>query len=405
MKIDNIFLKIIYDSRGQETLKAIMRSGNIEVSSSVPHGKSVGEKEVFVMNPYTAVRKFEKIKERLLDVEFVDLNDFDGFLLELDGTKNKSAFGGNLILVLSQAFCYLAAKKEKLELWQYLEKYISIKGKRKDLPLFLFNLINGGQHAVSGPRIQEYMIVPQIKDLKACLETAQIFFAGLKEYFKKEFGKNVFGDEGGLIMLGEDYTKPLEIFEEIRDQLNLKDKIRFSLDVAADSFYNKEKEKYEIKEDKSISQKELLDIYTKLITRFDILSIEDPFEENDFEGFKALTTNRKIKTIIIGDDLTATNYEVLEKAIKLKAINGVIIKPTQIGTISETLKTINLAIKNKIKIIISHRSAETEDNFIADLAWASRAWALKSGAPQPEERMVKYNRLIQISNYEKNHLL
>ena len=396
MRIDDIFLKIIYDSRGEETLKAIIRSENIEVSSSVPHGKSTGKKEVFVMNPYMAARRFEMIKERLVGVDFRDINDFDGFLIGLDGTKNKSVLGGNLILVLSQAFCRLAAKKEQLELWQYLEKYLSISGKRKASPLFLFNLINGGKHAPYGPSIQEYMIVPQVDGPKVSLETAKIFFTGLKEYFKKEFGENKFGDEGGLLMPGEDYEKPLEIFNEIRDKLNLKGKIKFALDAAASSFYDKDKERYILKEDKIVSAKELLEIYKKLISRFEILSIEDPFEENDFESFKALAANRKTKTIVIGDDLTTTNFELLEKAIKMKAINGVVIKPTQIGTISETLKTINLATENKIKIIISHRSAETEDDFIADLAWASQAWALKAGAPQPEERMVKYNRVASI---------
>lgn len=404
MKIDNIFLKIIYDSRGKETLKVIMKSENIEVSSSVPHGKSTGEREVFVLNPYTAVRRFEMIKERLIDINFKDLTDFDNFLIALDGTKNKSFLGGNLILVLSQAFCYLAAKKEQIELWQYLERYLLTKGKRKALPLFLFNLINGGQHAPYGPSIQEYMIVPQVDGLRASLETAKIFLAGLREYFKKEFGKNQFGDEGGLIIEGDSYEKPLEIFEEIRDKLNLQGKIKFALDVAASSFYEKNDQRYFLKVNKIVSAKELLEIYKKLITQFNILSIEDPFEENDFESFKALTNNRKVKTIVIGDDLTVTNYELLQEAIKLKAINGVIIKPTQIGTISETLKTINLAIENKIKVIISHRSAETDDDFIADLAWASRAWALKAGAPQPEERMVKYERMIRIAEKDNKQI-
>ncbi|MDD5760804.1 MAG: enolase C-terminal domain-like protein [Candidatus Pacebacteria bacterium] len=400
MKIDNILIKIIQDSRGEETLKAIMRSGDIEVSSSVPRGKSTGEKEVFLRDTRTAVRKFELIKERLLGIGFKDLNDFDGFLLELDGTKNKNLLGGNLILVLSQAFCRLAAKTEGIELWQYLERYLSTKGKRKP-PLFFFNLINGGKHAPFGPKIQEYMIVPQVDGPKVSLETAKIFFAGLKEYFKKEFGKNKFGDEGGLLFPGEDYENPLEIFEEIRDKLNLQNKVKFALDAAASSFYDENKEKYLLLEDKAVSKKELLEIYKKLISRFEILSIEDPFEEKDFESFgelAALKALKKTKTIVIGDDLTATNFELLEQAIKMKAVNGVIIKPTQVGTVSETLKTINLATENKIKIIVSHRSAETDDDFIADLAWASNAWGLKAGAPQPEERMVKYNRIIQISN-------
>ena len=365
MRINDIFLKITHDSRGEETLRAIMRSGNIEVSTSVPHGKSKGEKEVFVMDPHTAIRKFEMIKERLIDVDFIDLNDFDNFLIELDGTKIKSVLGGNLILVLSQAFCRLAAKKEGLELWQYLERYLEINDK-KQVPLFLFNLINGGQHASYGPKIQEYMIVPQVDGPKVCLETAQIFFVGLKEYFKKEFGDNKFGDEGGLLFPGENYQQPLEIFEEIRDKLNLKGKIKFSLDIAANSFYDKKKEQYLLEKDMLVSKKELLEVYKKLISKYDILSLEDPFEEKDLESFKELANARKAKTIVIGDDLTVTNYELVKEAIKMKAINGVIIKPTQKGTTIETLEAIAVALKNNLKIIVSHRSGETMDDFIAD---------------------------------------
>ena len=278
MKIDDIILKIISDSRGKETLKATIKSGNIEVSSSVPQGKSKGEKEAYVLEPHSAIRKFEIIKNQIIDIEFSNLKEFDNYLLRLDGTKNKSNLGGNLILVLSQAFCRLMAKSEEIELWQYLEKQLTVS-KEKKAPHFLFNLINGGKHAIYGPKIQEYMIVPQVDDPKVSLEVAEIFFAGLKEYFKKEYGENKFGDEGGLLIPKGDYEESLKILEQIKKELNLEDRIKFSLDVAASSFYDKEKRAYLLEEDKSFSKEELSEIYKKIILKYDILSLEDPFED------------------------------------------------------------------------------------------------------------------------------
>ena len=402
MRIDNIFLKIILDSRKQKTLRATMTSGNIEVNSSIPQGKSKGEKEAYILEPHSAIRKFEMIKDKIIDVEFSNLKEFDNYLLRLDGTENKSNLGGNLILVLSQTFCRLAAKLENLELWQYLGTQLSVSIEKK-VSFFLFNLINGGKHAVYGPKIQEYMIVPQVDNPRISLEVAQIFFTGLKEYFKKEYGENKFGDEGGLLIFQDSYEKPLKILNQIKKELNLEGKIKFSLDIAASSFYNKENQIYLLEKNKRVTKEELGEIYKKIIPEYDILSLEDPFEEKDWESFQKLVSTIGNKTVIIGDDLTVTNSKLVQKAIDMRAITGVIIKPTQIGTISETLETIDLANQHNLKIIISHRSAETDDHFIADLAWASGAWALKAGAPNQEERMIKYNRLIKI--YEENKVI
>jgi len=399
-KIKDIILKIIPDSRGQETLRATMKSGNIEVSSSIPHGKSRSDSEAYILEPHSAIRKFEMIKNQIIDTEFFSLKEFDNYLLRLDGSGNKSNLGGNLILVLSQTFCRLAAKNEKLELWQYLEKQLTVS-KEKKVPYFLFNLINGGKHAIYGPKIQEYMIVPQVDNPKVSLEVAQIFFAGLKEYFNKEYGENKFGDEGGLLIPDDDYGKPLKILNQIKEELNLENKIKFSLDIAASSFYIKEGKVYLLKKDKNFSKEELDEIYKNFVSEYDIFSIEDPFEEKDWESFQKLTSEIGSKVVIIGDDLTSTNSELVKKAIGMKAITGVIIKPTQIGTISETLETIDLANKHDLKIVISHRSAETDDHFISDLAWASSAWGMKAGAPNQEERMVKYKRIIKI--YEEDN--
>ena len=405
MKIDDIKLKIIKDSRNEDTLEAMMRSGPFEVSSSIPHGKSRGEREACLVNPQDALLNFEKIKSELLKQNFESNLDFDNFLLKLDGTDNKRNLGGNLTLVLSQAFARLVSSIKGLELWQYLRKILlelspDLKDKLNKLtsPFLLFNLINGGQHAPSGPKIQEYLLVPQTNNPRVSLEIAEIFFAGLKEYFLKEYGINKFGDEGGLLISENNYEKPLEIFSQIRKELKLEKDIGFSLDVAASSFYNKETKDYGLLPTRNFSSGELLEIYKGLNKKYQLCSLEDPFEENDFENFQKITSLFSRKTIIIGDDLTVTNPKLLAKAAEQKAISGIIIKPTQIGTITETLKTIALAHQKQIKIIISHRSAETLDDFIADLTVASGAWGLKAGAPQPEERMVKYRRVISIIN-------
>jgi len=403
IKIGEITLKIIKDSRNEDTLEATMRSGLIEVSSSVPHGKSRGEREAYLINPDQALSNFEKIKPIILKQEFDSLIDFDNFLLKLDGTDNKKNLGANLTLVFSQSFARLASRIKGLELWRYLkEELLKLSPDlektlaKSSAPFFLFNLVNGGQHAPYGPKIQEYLLVPQTNNLRVSLEIAEIFFAGLKEYFLKEYGINKFGDEGGLLMPEENYEKPLEVFNQIRTELKLKRDLGFSLDVAASSFYDKNTKTYYLFPDKSVSREELIDIYQELNKKYHLISVEDPFEENDFENFQKITSLFGKKTIIIGDDLTVTNPKLLDKAIQKKAISGIIIKPTQIGTITETLKTIALAHQKQIKIIVSHRSAETLDDFIGDLTVASGAWGLKAGAPQPEERMVKYNRVIEI---------
>jgi enolase len=436
MKIDDIKLTIIKDSRQEDTLEAVMRNGPFEVVSSVPHGKSRGEREVYLADSPTALKNFEKIKPIILKQKFESLIDFDHFLLQLDGTDNKKNLGGNLTLVLSQTFARLAAKLTGLELFKYLkEELLAIapelqntlqkvpspyfeRSEEKGTPYFLFNLINGGQHASYfeqsekqgsersegsyGPKIQEYLIVPKIDNPRVSLELAEIFFAGLKEYFLKEYGEIKFGDEGGLLIPAcagkpeNNYEKPLEIFSQIREELKLEKDVGFSLDAAASSFYDKNIKEYRLFLDKSSSREELLEIYKELNKRYHLVSVEDPFEENDFENFKKITSLFGKKTIIIGDDLTVTNPKLLEKAAGQKAISGIIIKPTQIGTITETLKTMALAHQKQIKIIVSHRSAETLDDFIADLAVAGNAWGLKAGAPQPEERMVKYRRVITI---------
>ena len=408
MRLGDVEIQVVLDSRKQETLAAVMRSGGEQVSSSVPQGKSKGEREAYSVSPREALEHFSSIKTALLKKEFNCLEEFDNFLLHLDGTKDKHNLGGNLLLVLSQTFARLLAKLKRKELWQLLrEEMIRIapdlrrrfywrKFFKKEAPLFLFNLINGGEHAVYGPKFQEYLIVPVLNNPCDSLALGKFFFSKLKQYFWDEYKKQDFGDEGGLLIPASFYEKPLEIYSVIREKLHLKNKVRFALDVAASTFYDKQRKVYYLFPSKVISAKELLEVYQEIIARYNLISLEDPFEENAWEDFSKITSFCRRKTVIIGDDLTVTNPTLLQRAVAEKAITGVIVKPTQIGTVTETLKTIILAQRKRIKIIVSHRSGETTDNFIADLAWAAGAWGLKAGAPQPEERMVKYNRIIEI---------
>lgn len=407
--IEDLQLKIIKDSRGEDALEATIKSGEFEATSSIPKGKSRGEKEAFLAPIDKALLNFEKIKSKIINRSFGSLFDFDKFLIDLDGTLNKQNLGGNLTLVLSQAFARLLAKIENKELWQLLEEEFFILNPALEnklsnkAPYFFFNILNGGKHAPYGPYIQEYLIIPLTNNPYQSLVTATEFFQNLKIYITQKYAQCKTGDEGGVILPENDYEQPLKIFEQIKNEMKNKNRLEvdivFGLDAAASSFYRPEEKNYHLAPGLSLTNSELMEIYYHLSDFYHLFSIEDPFEENDFESFSEL--NKKIgeRTLIIGDDLTVTNKEILQKAIEKNSLGAVIIKPTQIGTITETLETIGLAQRKGIKTIISHRSAETMDDFIADLAVATKAFGLKAGAPQTPERVIKYKRVIKIYNY------
>jgi len=412
MRIDNIILRKIYDSRQDETLEAEMKNGDFAVVSSIPHGKSRGEKEAVILPINEVLVKFEKIKSEILAKDFISQKHFDYFLKELDNTKNKQNLGGNLMLVLSQSFAKLMAKFKRQPLWRYLRNEFLIvnPGLEEKIsvykpPLFFFNLINGGKHAPYGPNIQEYLVVPQINDAIQSIEIAQQFFQELKIYFLEKYNKIKYGDEGGLLIPTDDYEEPLGIYQQISRKLNLQYKLRFSLDAAASSFYNQKDKKYYLLRGKGLDASALLDAYLHLINNYQIFSLEDPFEENDFNSFFRINNTIGKKTLIIGDDVTVSQVDMLAQAIEDNIIGGIILKPTQVGTISEIFETAALAWREGIKIIMSHRSAETQDNFIADLCFALNCFGLKAGALNFPERMVKYERIKQIMSEEIPNLI
>ena len=428
MRIIGASVKIISDSRGNETLEAGLRSDNFFASASVPAGKSIGTHEVFVLEPGKAIEKFEEIKSEILKKEYRTQEDFDKFLIALDGTDNKENLGGNLILSLSLAWAKLKAKENGQEFFEYINKIFSeiffgsaiIKA-----PKPIFNVINGGAHAKNKLDFQEFQVIPTTEDFNIAYSVGREYHRKLKNVLDDKFGnENVsLGDEAGYSADFKNNEEALEILSELISKNNYP--LRIGLDTAASQYYRAGN--YIIGK-KSYSSEELKQYYLKLIDTFNILSIEDPFFEEDFVSFAELTADlRGLKTpkqnkiatgqawinadkinknwsnisnktdvLVITDDLTTTNPGRLKTAIDKKSGNAILIKLNQIGTLSETLKVVKMAYDNNWQAVVSHRSGETMDDFIADLAVGVGAWGLKAGAPEKPERIVKYERVLKI---------
>lgn len=397
-KIEGVEIK---DSRGKPTLRVEVFSGNVSASFSVPSGASTGKYEAHELRDAdgkgvsSAIDKVNNIiAPTLIGQNVLKQREIDNIMIKLDSTLNKDNLGGNSMIGVSIACAKLAAKISDVEVYEYLRTIADIKPS-KEIPYLYINLINGGKHAENGLAFQEYHIVSETDNPRESVENAIKIQNAIKEIIKKDNGEEepLLGDEGGYAPKVTDVRKPLLYLVEAIKENNLEGKVKLALDVAASSFYVDGM--YEV-DGKKISKEELLDLYNSLISEFNIFSIEDPFEEEDFESFKKLRDAHP-NLIVMGDDLTVTNKSILQKAIDLGSINAMIIKPNQIGTLSETLETMKLARENSIELIVSHRSGETSDDFIAELAYAFSTFGLKSGSPVKSERMVKYERLIDIS--------
>ena len=413
-KITKIEAEEIKDSRGNPTIKVIVWVGEKSGSFSVPSGASTGIHEAHELrDPEPEQARYGAgfdgkggIKKAIWNVENIiapllvgqdvlNQKEIDKIMLELDGTTNKDNLGGNAIVGVSIACAKVAAKISSLETFEYLRTLAEVKPSRK-MPYLFMNLLEGGKHTKNVLAFQEYHIVPKVENISEAVEIGIKIQNSLKEIISKELGEEslMLGDEGGFAPRVSDIRKPLEFLAKTIKENNLEQKVRLALDVAASSFFSDGKYKIDGKE---IPKEELLEIYNSLIEEFNLFSIEDPFEEEDFESFKKLKENCR-NLFVVGDDLTVTNVLLLQKAIEKGSINAIIIKPNQIGTLTETLETMKLAREYEIELIISHRSGETDDDFIADLAYAFGCFGLKAGSPQKAERMLKYKRLIQIQN-------
>ena len=315
-------------------------------------------------------------------------------MLELDGTDNKSVLGANAILGVSLANLKAAAKYKDLELYEYL-------GKEYSMPKCMMNILNGGAHANNKLDFQEFMIVPNKEEYKENLRMGSEVFNTLKSIIKEKDLLCGVGDEGGFAPLIEDAEEALDLIEEAitKSGYTLGKDINIALDVAASEFYDEEKDTY-LLEGKEYTKEELISYYEKLVDKYHIISIEDGMAEEDFEGWKLLT-NRLSNIQLVGDDLFVTNKKLLQKGIDLGIANAILLKLNQIGTVTETLETIKLARENNYKTIISHRSGETEDNYISDFAVGLNLGQIKTGSMSRGERLSKYNRLLRIEEQIK----
>jgi len=372
MKIISIKPIKILDSRGEETIKVTIETDKAIASACIPQGKSIGKFEAVSVSAIKAIENIkEKIFTEIVGKEINSQKELDNLLLELDGTKDKSNLGANAILGISLAFARAFSRFQNKKLYQYIAELLGKKPGKFDDMWLLLNVINGGVHAPQGPPIQEYLILLKFENGEGIYQAAKIHHK-LGEKLKMGLG-----DEGGFIIKEKESEKPLEIISQVLEDINLNGKVRLGLDVAAS----------EINQSLNI---------LSLIEKYNLLYVEDPFPEEEWKKFRDLKEKIKGDSLIVGDDLTTSNSKRIKKAVEENSVHGVIIKPNQIGTLSETLKAIKMAQENNLRVIVSHRSGETCDPFIADLAVGCGAWGLKAGAPHGGERMAKYNRLLNI---------
>ena len=413
-KISQLKSRQVYDSRGFPTIETDVFLSDGSVSTAmVPSGASTGSyeahelrdqnKEYLNKSVFNAVENVNsKINKILKGMDPYDQLKIDNTLIELDGTDNKSKIGANSILSVSIANCKAAARSKKKEIFEYLST-----DKNYKLPYPLMNIVNGGVHANNSLNIQEFMIRPDgAETFQECMQFGFLTIQNLKKnLLKKNFSTKV-GDEGGF---APNLNSDEEAIELILDSITTSGftpgkHISVCLDVASNELYDGSE--YSIVNNKKLKSSELLEYYKDLVRKYPIKSLEDPVFEDDWDSWTNLTSLIGDKIQIVGDDLFVTNYNRLLKGIENTSANSILIKLNQIGTLSETLKTIELAQKKGFSTIISHRSGDTEDTFIADLAIATKSNQIKTGSLARSERVAKYNRLLRIEeNLKKPGML
>tara|TARA_B100000029_G_scaffold32513_2_gene31054 strand:- start:880 stop:2169 length:1290 start_codon:yes stop_codon:yes gene_type:complete len=405
--ISNIKARQIIDSRGNPTVEVdiYLNDGTIG-RAAVPSGASTGSREAVelrdggidflgkgVMNAVNNVNTI--IAPKLIGLDSINFQNIDNMLIELDGSDNKSILGANAILGVSLANVRAASiytKKPLYEFINYQENYL--------MPIPMMNIVNGGSHANNNIDIQEFMIMPI--GAKSFLNAMQIgveVFHNLKNILSSKGHTTAIGDEGGFAPNLKSNEEAIEIIVQAieKTRYNIGDDVALALDVAASEFFNSETNLYDLQsEGVSWSSQELIDYYKKLCSKYPILSIEDGLDENDWDGWVSLNTELGDSVQLVGDDLTVTNAKILSKAIDLGCMNSILIKLNQIGTVTETIDTISLANNHNYSSIVSHRSGETEDTFIADFCVAMNTGMIKTGSASRTDRTAKYNQLLRI---------
>lgn len=405
--IDGIRARQILDSRGNPTVEVeVLTSEGYVGRASVPSGASTGEYEACELRDgdkslylgKSVLKAIENIEQHIAPllegvIEVSDQAAIDNLLIEADGTENKSKFGANAILAVSMACAKAAAEEAGLELYRYLGGTFA-----KTLPVPLMNVINGGAHADNNLDFQEFMIVPHgFKNFSDSLRAGVEIFHNLKKVLNDKKLATTVGDEGGFAPNLNSNEEALQLLTLAIEKAGYKigTQVSFALDVAASSFFKDGKYNLDGEGVKKTSA-EMVDLYEKLCNKYPIVSIEDGLDENDWDGWKLLTERLGSKVQLVGDDLFVTNPKLLAKGIEKKVANSILIKLNQIGTVTETLQAIELAKVNGYTTIISHRSGETEDAFIADLAVATNSGQIKTGSASRTDRIAKYNQLLRI---------
>ena len=405
--ISNLHAREVLDSRGNPTVEAELTLSSWTMARAiVPSGASTGAHEALELRDgdksrylgkgtLTAVQNVNTtIKTAIVGKSFESYRDLDQLLFSLDGTPNKSKLGANAILAVSMAFVAAVAKQEGLFIYEYLGE-----GKGNTLPYPMMNILNGGSHADNNVDIQEFMIVPtSAPNFKEGLRMGAEVFHHLKSILKSKGLTTSVGDEGGFAPNLSSNEEALQVITEAIEKAGYTGKIQLALDVAASEFYKDGK--YDLAgEGRILTDDELIALYEDRCTKYPIMSIEDGMAEDDFEGRKKQTQKQGDTIMLVGDDLFVTNIQRLQMGIDQSMTNAILIKLNQIGTVSETLDAINLAHAHGMRSISSHRSGETEDTFIADLAVAMNTGFIKTGSASRTDRIAKYNQLLRIEEH------
>lgn len=410
MKIKSIAGREVLDSRGNPTIEAkvVLENGLFGVAK-VPSGASTGLHEALELRDggkryggkgvLKAVSNINIISKALVGFDIEKIQEIDKKMIVIDGTKNKSNLGANAILAVSLACCRAGAEALNLPLYQYLRHIYKISEKGYRMPLAMMNILNGGRHADNGLTVQEFIIIPRHKLFRERVRMgSQIFHALSNILTQKGYSVGV-GDEGGFAPDLLNNERALQVIVDAIKYCGWEagKHVYLGLDVAASEFYHKGNY-YFISKKQGWRAEKMITTYSQWIKKYPIASIEDGLAEDDWANWAVLTKELGKKVVLIGDDLFVTDKNRLERGVKEKIGNAILIKPNQIGTVTETIETISLAKKSGYQVAVSHRSGETSDTFIADLAVAVNAEYIKAGSLSRSERVEKYNRLMEIEN-------
>ncbi len=401
-EITEVQAREILDSRGNPTIEVEIFAGEYMGRASVPSGASTGKREAVELRDgderfhgkgvRKAIENIERhIAPRLIGMDVLQQRKIDLMLIALDGTPNKSKLGANATLGVSLAAARLASYLLEMPLYKYLGGTNA-----HVLPVPFMNVINGGAHAGNELSIQEHMIAPVgAENVREAIRMGSEVYHQLKSVLKKKYGPNAInvGDEGGFAPPMKDIEEPFEAITQAIDEMGYSDRVKIAIDSAASGFYSDGR--YTV-QGKEMSAGELMDIYEELVNKYPIILLEDPFAEDDWNAFMDITSKLGKRIEIVGDDIFVTNPELIRQGIEKKAANAALIKLNQIGTVTETIEAVTVAQRAGWKTLVSHRSGETADDFIADFAVAMNTGQIKSGAPCRVDRVEKYNQLMRI---------